>query len=149
MKKPETNQKPPPSRGSKPPIGGAAKKPDSRFNKPPTKDDKNTSSNKPTSSKKDDKKDEKDDKIVEEEKEERRFDPSGHDKDLVDVLGRGLDLEHNMVMATDFLFVIIQKGTSFRKIPTFTGMISPIWPKQSVCWKRLSCYLCGCQISSR
>lgn len=85
--------KPPPSRGGKPPSGAVAassKKPESRFgNKGASKDDKGSGPSKSAPAKgKEPKADEnKDEKIVEEEKEERRFDGSGYDKDLVDMLG--------------------------------------------------------------
>ena len=100
VKKPESgsNAKPPPSRGGKPPSGASAKKPEptSRFNR--AKDDKNASASAKSGSASgatrkagsDEKKDDKEEKIVEEEKEERRFDPSGYDKDLVEVLGNDI-----------------------------------------------------------
>lgn len=92
-KKPDTAVKPPPSRGGKPPSGAAGtagKKIESRFgNKGASKDDKGSGASKsaPAKGKEPKAEENKDEKIVEEEKEERRFDGSGYDKDLVDMLG--------------------------------------------------------------
>ena len=91
-----TAPKPPPSRGGKPPSGAAAaagKKVESRFSKGLTKDDKGSGTSKSAPPKgkesvKASSEDSKEEKIVEEEKEERRFDPSGYDKDLVEILGK-------------------------------------------------------------
>lgn len=87
-----TAPKPPPSRGGKPPSGAVAtagKKPlESRFSRA-NKDDKGSGSSKsaPPKGKESKSEENKDEKIVEEENQERRFDGSGYDKDLVDMLG--------------------------------------------------------------
>lgn len=92
--------KPPPSRAGKPPSGAtaAAKKSDVRAppGKAGSKDDKGAGPNKSATSKaakdaSNKTEENKDEKIVEEEKEERRFDPSGYDKDLVEMLGTTLN----------------------------------------------------------
>lgn len=86
--------KPPPSRGGKPPSGAVAasnKKPESRIgNKGPNKEEgkgSGASKSAPAKGKEPKLEENKDEKILEEEKEERRFDPSGYDKDLVEMLG--------------------------------------------------------------
>ena len=93
MKKTEAApSKAPPSRGGKPPSGAAAaaaaKKTEPRFSRFGAKDDKSNDKSKSAPVKgKEAKPEEKEEKIVEEEREERRFDPSGYDKDLVEMLG--------------------------------------------------------------
>ena len=93
MKKTEAApSKAPPSRGGKPPSGAAAaaaaKKTEPRFSRFGAKDDKSNDKSKSAPVKgKEAKSEEKEEKIVEEEREERRFDPSGYDKDLVEMLG--------------------------------------------------------------
>ncbi|KAI9563319.1 hypothetical protein GHT06_010777 [Daphnia sinensis] len=89
-----TAPKPPPSRGGKPPSGAVAagKKPlESRFSRA-NKDDKGSGSSKsaPPKGKESKSEENKDEKIVEEENQERRFDGSGYDKDLVDMLERDI-----------------------------------------------------------
>lgn len=88
---------PPPSRGGKPPSGATTtvnKKPERFASKGANKDDKGSGPSKSAPPKgKEPKADEnKDEKIVEEENQERRFDPSGYDKDLVDMLGNLMHL---------------------------------------------------------
>lgn len=118
--------KPPPSRGGKPPSGAggaAAKKTESRFYKAGSKEDKNNQSSKSAPpQKKEAKQEDKDEKIVEEEKEERRFDPSGYEKDLVDMLGNNRSLIS--VGALLFLCGVVchfQSVISSKKTPTSIG----------------------------
>lgn len=84
--------RPPPSRAGKPPSGAtaAAKKTETRGPLGKSKDDKGAGANKSATSKaakdaSNKTEENKDDK--EEERDERRFDHSGYDKDLVDMLG--------------------------------------------------------------
>lgn len=73
------------------PLGAGGKKPlESRFSRARDKDDKGSGSSKsaPPKGKETKSEENKDEKIVEEENQERRFDGSGYDKDLVDMLGK-------------------------------------------------------------
>jgi len=105
MKKTEAApSKAPPSRGGKPPSGAAAaaaaKKSEPRFNRFGAREDKSSATSKSAPAKgKEAKSEEKEEKIVEEEREERRFDPSGYDKDLVEMLGN-----HFLISTNSYYF---------------------------------------------